>query len=164
MMIHTVRNVLIICVVALGGLLLAGCIGAESNQAIAAPALTVSENTAEVSGDSGDDETLAEAPETIDQPTGAETVPQPAPGTGILATGPAGSVSEARRMDITSYDDGRSCPADCDSHVVFRNVHNGTANAFLSVWATTLLRFAAPPTARSAARASPVSSVSDRIL
>ena len=55
---------------------------------------------------------------------------RPAPGTGILATDATGSVATARRMTLTTYDDGRSCPAGCDSHVVFRSVHNGTANAF----------------------------------
>lgn len=50
--------------------------------------------------------------------------------TGLLSTGAAGSVQSAQDMKITSYDDGRSCPANCDSHVVFQSSHNGTANAF----------------------------------
>ncbi|MCU1266605.1 MAG: hypothetical protein JWM21_2923 [Acidobacteria bacterium] len=36
----------------------------------------------------------------------------------------------ARNMKPTIYDDGKSCPHDCDAHVVFHNSHNGTANAF----------------------------------
>lgn len=40
------------------------------------------------------------------------------------------SAPEAIHMKITSYDDGYSCPANCDSHVVFKSKHNGTANAF----------------------------------
>ncbi|MGH7789080.1 MAG: hypothetical protein ACRERC_19575, partial [Candidatus Binatia bacterium] len=35
----------------------------------------------------------------------------------------------ARTMRLTIYDDGRSCPADCDAHVVFDPAINGTANA-----------------------------------
>ena len=34
-------------------------------------------------------------------------------------------------MTVTTYDDGRSCPAGCDAHVVFKKAHNGTPNAFL---------------------------------
>ncbi len=37
---------------------------------------------------------------------------------------------EARVMRATIYDDGRSCPGGCDSHVVFAVTHNGTRNAF----------------------------------
>lgn len=37
----------------------------------------------------------------------------------------------ASEMTPTIYDDGRSCPANCDAHVVFAPVHNGTGNAFL---------------------------------
>ena len=36
----------------------------------------------------------------------------------------------AMNMTPTVYDDGRSCPNDCDAHVVFHPRHNGTANAF----------------------------------
>src|SRR5215510_423022 len=36
----------------------------------------------------------------------------------------------ARNMMPTIYDDGKSCPNNCDAHVVFHNSHNGTANAF----------------------------------
>jgi hypothetical protein len=35
-----------------------------------------------------------------------------------------------RNMRPTIYDDGKSCPHDCDAHVVFDNSHNGTGNAF----------------------------------
>lgn len=31
----------------------------------------------------------------------------------------------------TTYDDGRSCPANCDAHVVFKKTHLNTPNAFL---------------------------------
>src|SRR5262249_49671408 len=34
-------------------------------------------------------------------------------------------------MQITAYNDGRSCPGGCDAHVVFRSAHNGTGNAHL---------------------------------
>jgi len=34
-------------------------------------------------------------------------------------------------MKLTMYDDGRSCPADCDAHVVFHPQNNGTPNAHL---------------------------------
>jgi hypothetical protein len=34
-------------------------------------------------------------------------------------------------VELTTYDDGWSCPADCDAHVVFSDLHNGTRNAFL---------------------------------
>ncbi len=37
---------------------------------------------------------------------------------------------QARDMIATIYDDGKSCPNDCDAHVVFHPTHNGTANAF----------------------------------
>jgi hypothetical protein len=36
----------------------------------------------------------------------------------------------AVNMTPTVYDDGRSCPNDCDAHVVFHPNHNGTRNAF----------------------------------
>jgi hypothetical protein len=35
-----------------------------------------------------------------------------------------------RNMRPTIYDDGKSCPHDCDAHVVFHSSHNGTGNAF----------------------------------
>lgn len=41
------------------------------------------------------------------------------------------TVGHASPMSLTTYDDGRSCPANCDAHVVFHRSHNGTANAFL---------------------------------
>ena len=37
---------------------------------------------------------------------------------------------QARDMVATIYDDGKSCPAGCDAHVVFHPTHNGTQNAF----------------------------------
>ena len=37
---------------------------------------------------------------------------------------------QARNMIATIYDDGKSCPNDCDAHVVFNRIHNGTSNAF----------------------------------
>ena len=54
-MIRTDRSVRLICVVTLGGLILTGCIGAESNLAMATPALTASENTAKISVAGRDD-------------------------------------------------------------------------------------------------------------
>lgn len=44
----------------------------------------------------------------------------------LLAGGPA----QARDMMLTIYDDGRSCPHDCDAHVVFNPADNGTRFAF----------------------------------
>jgi hypothetical protein len=44
---------------------------------------------------------------------------------------PQGSVTaQSPMMVATVYDDGRSCPNDCDAHVVFNAKHNGTATAF----------------------------------
>jgi hypothetical protein len=40
------------------------------------------------------------------------------------------SQPRVRNMQPTIYDDGKSCPHDCDAHVVFHHSHNGTANAF----------------------------------
>lgn len=37
----------------------------------------------------------------------------------------------AVKMKLTIYDDGRSCPANCDAHVVFHRLNNGTPNAHL---------------------------------
>jgi hypothetical protein len=37
---------------------------------------------------------------------------------------------QARNMIATIYDDGKSCPNNCDAHVVFNPAHNGTRNAF----------------------------------
>lgn len=50
----------------------------------------------------------------------------------LLALAPGGSsvAQEARDMTLTVYHDGRTCPGNCDSHVVFHRAHNGTANAF----------------------------------
>ena len=42
----------------------------------------------------------------------------------------SGALIHAEEMELTIYDDGRSCPGDCDAHVVFHGSHNGTANAF----------------------------------
>jgi len=38
----------------------------------------------------------------------------------------------ATKMIATSYDDGKACPGNCDSHVVFNKVHNGTINAHMA--------------------------------
>lgn len=46
--------------------------------------------------------------------------------TGLTAPPPPPAVD----MTPTVYDDGRSCPNDCDAHVVFHPSHNGTRNAF----------------------------------
>ncbi len=40
------------------------------------------------------------------------------------------AVPQARKMIATIYDDGKSCPNNCDAHVVFHPTHNGTRNAF----------------------------------
>jgi hypothetical protein len=37
---------------------------------------------------------------------------------------------QATSMTATTYDDGKSCPGNCDAHVVFHPSHNGTLNAF----------------------------------
>ena len=37
---------------------------------------------------------------------------------------------QARNMFPTTYDDGKSCPNNCDAHVVFHPSVNGTRNAF----------------------------------
>lgn len=37
---------------------------------------------------------------------------------------------QATNMIATIYDDGKSCPNNCDAHVVFAQRHNGTRNAF----------------------------------
>lgn len=39
-------------------------------------------------------------------------------------------VPPAVNMTPTVYDDGKSCPNNCDAHVVFHPRHNGTANAY----------------------------------
>ena len=41
------------------------------------------------------------------------------------------SAVPAQALTLTTYDDGLSCPGDCDAHVVFHPSLNGTANAFL---------------------------------
>lgn len=38
--------------------------------------------------------------------------------------------AQARTMGLTIYDDGISCPAGCDAHVVINAADNGTGNAF----------------------------------
>jgi hypothetical protein len=48
----------------------------------------------------------------------------------ILIADPA-HAEDAATLTMTTYDDGFSCPGDCDAHVVFRKQHNGTRNAFL---------------------------------
>lgn len=47
----------------------------------------------------------------------------------ILIANPA-HAEDAATLTVTTYDDGFSCPGNCDSHVVFRKDHNGTRNAF----------------------------------
>jgi hypothetical protein len=48
---------------------------------------------------------------------------------GILLAPSAAEAPPGVPMKLTVYDDGRSCPADCDAHVVFHPSSNGTANA-----------------------------------
>ena len=40
------------------------------------------------------------------------------------------TIPQASNMTATIYDDGKSCPNDCDAHVVFHRRYNGTRNAF----------------------------------
>ncbi len=40
------------------------------------------------------------------------------------------NVDGQRNMQVTVYDDGKACPGNCDSHVVFASRHNGTLNAY----------------------------------
>lgn len=40
------------------------------------------------------------------------------------------SAPQVRNMRPTIYDDGKSCPGNCDAHVVFHKTTNGTGNAF----------------------------------
>lgn len=39
-------------------------------------------------------------------------------------------IPPAVNMTPAVYDDGKSCPNDCDAHVVFHPRHNGTADAY----------------------------------
>jgi hypothetical protein len=39
-------------------------------------------------------------------------------------------LAHAHEIDLTIYDDGRSCPGNCDAHVVLNAAENGTAHAF----------------------------------
>jgi hypothetical protein len=48
----------------------------------------------------------------------------------LLTVVSLGYMTQVRNMAATFYDDGKSCPGGCDSHVVFSDVHNGTGNAF----------------------------------
>lgn len=48
----------------------------------------------------------------------------------ILIAG-AAYADDAVTLSLTTYDDGFSCPGNCDAHVVFRKQYNGTRNAFL---------------------------------
>jgi hypothetical protein len=50
---------------------------------------------------------------------------------GLLVLVVAGSAI-ARDMKFTIYDDGRSCPADCDAHFVMNAENKGTGQAFRS--------------------------------
>jgi hypothetical protein len=51
---------------------------------------------------------------------------------GIWGAASAGFTArfQAVNMEATIYDDGKSCPGNCDAHVVFAPRHNGTRNAF----------------------------------
>ena len=49
----------------------------------------------------------------------------------ILSGFPA-SAATGQKMELTVYEDGKSCPKGCNDHVVFNKKHNGTANAFLA--------------------------------
>ena len=42
----------------------------------------------------------------------------------------SGRAVEARDMQLTIYDDGLSCPNNCDAHVVLNDADNGTRQAF----------------------------------
>jgi hypothetical protein len=49
----------------------------------------------------------------------------------IFLTAPTStSAPQAQNMIPTTYDDGKSCPNNCDAHVVFHPSVNGTRNAF----------------------------------
>jgi len=48
----------------------------------------------------------------------------------ITFAGAFGHPPPARKMIATIYDDGKSCPGNCDAHVVFHPSNNGTRNAF----------------------------------
>lgn len=48
----------------------------------------------------------------------------------ILTTNITNSAPQAKNMIPTTYDDGKSCPNNCDAHVVFHPSVNGTRNAF----------------------------------
>lgn len=39
--------------------------------------------------------------------------------------------ADAKKIKLTIYDDGVSCPANCDAHVVINPADNGTKNAYL---------------------------------
>lgn len=41
--------------------------------------------------------------------------------------------ASAREMQLTIYDDGYSCPANCDAHVVFAPSDNGTRYPFIRI-------------------------------
>jgi hypothetical protein len=49
----------------------------------------------------------------------------------LLVYAEAGAAPSAITMRMTMYDDGRSCPAECDAHVVLPKTNNGTPNAYL---------------------------------
>lgn len=49
----------------------------------------------------------------------------------LVVLGTTSSAQTVVEMKLTMYDDGRSCPADCDAHVVFHPENNGTSNAYL---------------------------------
>lgn len=70
----------------------------------------------------------------LDSGIGDDAGAPPSADSGVELGADAGVVDsdadDALSMTLTSYDDGRSCPGNCDAHVVFSAVHNGTANAF----------------------------------
>jgi hypothetical protein len=41
------------------------------------------------------------------------------------------SVVSAHELELTIYDDGRSCPGNCDAHAVLNAAQNGTLHAYL---------------------------------
>ena len=49
----------------------------------------------------------------------------------ILGCNSVMAAPAAITMKMTMYDDGRSCPSDCDAHVVLPKANNGTLNAYL---------------------------------
>ncbi|HZF30867.1 MAG TPA: hypothetical protein VE907_17255 [Gammaproteobacteria bacterium] len=48
----------------------------------------------------------------------------------LIAAAGSAAADEAATLVATTYDDGVSCPGNCDAHVVLNKQHNGTRNAF----------------------------------